>query len=83
MGRAPSQTKLRRFIENSGSMLNDPDYPIFQAGVEEGQRAMRSKALTFLEQKYIGPNAPERGSVEGDAILTLARELSEELSLEG
>lgn len=82
MGRAPSQTKLRRFIENSASMQDDPDFPIFKAGVDEGRRAMRNKALSFLEQKYIGPNAPERGSIEGDAILTLARELSEELSLE-
>lgn len=75
-----SNTKLQRFVEASHTMKNDPEYPIFEAGVGEGRQVERKKALTFLQDKYIGPGAPERGSVEGDAILKLAHELAEYLN---
>lgn len=80
MGKSPSRTKLERFTLAPASMKNDPEYPIFEAGLEEGRREYRVKALTFLQDKYLGPDAPERGSPEGNAILQLAKELSEHLT---
>jgi hypothetical protein len=66
-------------MENAQSMKTDPDYPIFEIGLKEGRAQMKKEALTFLQNKYLGENAPERGSIEAKAILQLARELSEEL----
>lgn len=77
MAKPISQTKLQRFIEQSAAMKDDPDYPIFEAGLREGEIRGKNRALTFLELKYTGPDAPVRGSYEGQAILTLAKELSE------
>lgn len=84
MGHSIPNSKLQRFITDSKSMVNDPDFPIFKAGVDhgikEGSSAMMKKALTFLEENYVGPRArPERGSAEGNAVLKLARELAEYL----
>jgi hypothetical protein len=73
-----SQTKLKRFIEAPKSMKSDPDYPIFEAGVEEGKRLAKKQALDFLQEKYMDEDVM-RGSVEGRAILQVTRELSEAL----
>ena len=53
----------------------DPDYPIFEAGIKEGKRLMQSAALGFLEKEYLD-DAIERGSAKGEAILGLTRALS-------
>jgi 8-oxo-dGTP pyrophosphatase MutT (NUDIX family) len=58
----------------------DPDYAIFQAGVEYGEDQLKKKALGFLQAKYMADDAPDRGTPEATAILALARELSEELN---
>lgn len=79
MARPPSKTKLQRFIDASASMKNDPDYPIFAAGLREGSLKMQNRALSFLQEKYMGTDAPTRGSVEAKAILELAKELSAHL----
>lgn len=71
---AISATKLKRFIERPDAMKKDPDYPIFQVGVEQGQGDERNRILTFLEKEYINGDF-ERGSVEAEAILTLAGRL--------
>lgn len=60
------------------AMRKDPDFPIFQAGVEEGRQQMQVKALSFLEKEYLD-DAIERKSVKGEYILQLAKELSEHL----
>lgn len=77
----PSKTKLQRFITQPNAMKNDPDYAIFEAGINEGRRQMRNQALTFLEKKYLGADAPDRDTPEAKAILSLAHELSEELKI--
>lgn len=53
----------------------------FAAGVRKGEQNMRAKALTFLEQKYKDPDVL-RGSERGEAILELAKELSEALKID-
>lgn len=83
MGRAISNSKLKRFIEDSRSMRDDPDFPLFQAGIDEGKLQMKRLALSFLEDKYLGPDAPARGTPEATAILTLANELSKYLHAQG
>jgi hypothetical protein len=45
-------------------------------GLLEGEQRARSLVLNFLYEKYLDP-AIERGSVEGEAILTITREVSE------
>lgn len=79
---ALSKTKLQRFIANSESMKNDPDYPIFEAGhqqgVEEGRLEMQNEALSWLQEQYMAKEV-ERGSVKGDAILELLSGLSAHL----
>jgi len=56
----------------------------FQAGrkkgFEEGRIEARKEVLSYLEQKYMNPEI-ERGSVEGDAILALTRELAKFLKV--
>lgn len=42
----------------------------FQKGLERGRREI----IDWLQVAYTGPNAPDRGSVEGDAILKLTRD---------
>lgn len=75
---AISATKLARFIKTPTAMKKDPDYPIFQAGLEEGRRQANNDLLTFLEKKYINGDF-ERGSVEAEAILKVAGELGEHI----
>jgi hypothetical protein len=76
-----SKTKLSRFIDNSQSMRNDPDYPIFEAGLQEGRRQMQVKALTYLEDKYLSaPDRPDRNSPEAKWLLSMAKELKGHLS---
>lgn len=60
-------------------MKDDPDYPLFAAGIREGRLQMQNVALSFLQDKYLSDDAPARGSVEAEAILTLARELNNHL----
>lgn len=52
----------------------DPDFALFQAGVEEGKRLTRMEVLGFLEKEYIDDTI-ERGSAKGEAILGLVKEL--------
>ena len=54
----------------------------YQVGYEDGQDSMKKKALTFLEQKYMHPSVT-RGSVEGQAILKVAEQLSAHLNNRG
>jgi hypothetical protein len=44
-------------------------------GHAEGRSEARAQAVTFLQNKYMGPNAPERGTPKAEAILELTREL--------
>jgi len=55
----------------------DPDFAIFKAGVEEGFNRGRKLSLDYLQEKYLGEDAPDRGTPEANAILTLARELTQ------
>ncbi len=54
----------------------DPDFQIFQAGMKEGKLEARKEVLSYLESKYMNQDN-ERGSVEANAILALAKELTE------
>lgn len=54
----------------------DPDFAIFQAGVQHGTLQMKSKVLGFLQDQYLSKEV-ERGSVRGNMLLKIARELSE------
>lgn len=58
----------------------DPDYAIFTAGVEEGFNRGRKLSLDFLQEKYLADDAPDRGTPEANAILTLVRELTQHLA---
>jgi len=66
-------------------MANDPakigemvrNDPVWKAGIKEGKAQYKNKVLTYLQDRYINDDGrPDRGSPEGQAILTLARELS-------
>ena len=70
-----SQTKLDRFLKHPETAKNDPDYPIFQAGVEEGIRRGKSLALGFLEPEYMSPEVT-RDSPKGQAILEVVAKLA-------
>lgn len=70
-----SQTKLKRFIENAAQMKNDPDFPVFLAGQNDGRIMGRKDAFNWLEARYNHPSVT-RDSVEGKAILNIVRELS-------
>lgn len=59
-------TKLPRSV--------DDDFPIFQAGVEEGKRITRQDVLTQLQTQYMKEDI-QRHSVEGQLILKIASEL--------
>ena len=50
----------------------------FKRGSQVTKDDVRQEVLTYLEQQYMRPTV-ERGSVEGKAILELARELTEYL----
>lgn len=43
-------------------------------GVEEGKRLGRREMLDWLEDKYMGPDRPNRGTAEAGAILELTSE---------
>lgn len=62
--------------ETGYKVSDDPQFPIYKAGYDDGASETKSRILGRLEAKYLGDGV-ERGSVEGNAILTLARELSE------
>src|SRR6187431_2968397 len=47
-----------------------------RVGQLEGEQRTRSLVLDFLQAKYMNKDIP-RGSVEGEAILKLTRELAE------
>lgn len=58
---------------NSTSVFGDP---VFDAGVQEGRLQARKEVLTFIEEKYMSDTI-ERGSEEGNALLAVAREVSQ------
>lgn len=71
--RAPkNQTKPHRIPRNPEKAF-DLGHKI---GAQVSKDAVRQEVLTWLQAKYREPNI-ERGSVEGEAILTVARELAE------
>lgn len=74
-----SATKLKRFMTNPSAMKKDPDYPIYQTGLEQGRADMRREILTFLEKEYMGEDAPERGTPKAAAILELAHKASQHM----
>lgn len=49
----------------------------FKNGAKWGFTELRTNVLSFLHDKYMGEGRPDRGSPEGEAILKLAKELSE------
>jgi len=66
-------------------MANDPakigemvrNDPVWKAGIKEGKSQYKVKVLSYLEDRYLNDEGrPDRGTPEGQAILTLARELS-------
>lgn len=71
---SPEQEKLKRFIEDSQAMRDDPDYPLFQAGIQEGIRQTRKLALDALEAYYMG--LPRTDTPEAKAALEITRSLS-------
>lgn len=54
----------------------DRDMPVFKSGIKEGRLQMRQEVLTFLEEKYMNEDLV-LDTVESEAILALAKELSE------
>lgn len=52
---------------------------IREEGRLEGVQQGRVEILNWLEAKYIGPDQPDRGTPEANAILVLAREASDYL----
>jgi hypothetical protein len=49
----------------------------FKNGAKWGFTELRTDALSFLHDKYMGEGRPDRGSPEAKAILKLAGELAE------
>jgi len=52
-------------------------------GKQEGRTATRLEVINWLQSKYMGSGAPDRGTPEATAILKLTRELSEFLGHKG
>ncbi len=63
----------QRFPTNPGK-----NYDLgFKNGAIHGFDELRQEALGFLQEKYItADDRPERGSVEGEALLKIATELA-------
>lgn len=55
--------------------------PVWKAGYTTGFERCRVDVLSHLEKKYMADDAPDRGTPEAQAILSLARELSELMKL--
>jgi hypothetical protein len=49
----------------------------FKNGAKWGFVELRTEALSFLHDKYMGEDRPDRGSPEAEAILKVTKELSE------
>lgn len=52
---------------------------LYETGVRDGVRMSHGEILSMLEQKYIGPDAPARGTPKAQAILDLAHEIGNHL----
>jgi hypothetical protein len=46
-------------------------------GVAEGRTLARKEVIDFLQEKYMAPDAPERGSDDAQFMLKLTRELTQ------
>lgn len=70
-------SQLRGYKNNPDSMVKDPTFPIFEAGVNYGVGETRKEVLSYLEKKYIeDEDRPDRKSPEAKALLAVARDLS-------
>lgn len=56
----------------------DTSDPVFRAGIQEGEQRATKKALDFLQAKYMD-KTHARGSIEAEAILTVAHDLAAHL----
>lgn len=63
-------------FDRGGKVAQNPVLKALIQGREEGARATQIMILGFLQEKYLD-NEVERGTPKGDAILQLAREISE------
>ena len=52
----------------------------FKNGAKWGFVELRTEALSFLHDQYMGEGRPDRGSPEAEALLKVAKELSEFMS---
>lgn len=53
----------------------------FKIGAQHGYDELRQEALTWLQHKYVeAPDKPDRGSPAAEALLELARELTNHLT---
>lgn len=68
--------KLKKFT--GAPLANDPDFPLYMAGVKEGQMVQRKEVLDYLQDKYMSPEIA-RDEPEAKYILKLASELSQYL----
>jgi len=73
----PSLKKLVRPGASFAEVLNMER--IYEQGLAEGNMMAYGEILTLLEAKYMGSEAPDRGSPEAKAILELAKELGNHL----
>jgi hypothetical protein len=62
--------------ETGYKVSDDSQFPVYKAGYDDGASETKSRILGRLEQKYLDPDV-ERGSDEGNAILALAKDVSE------
>lgn len=53
-----------------------------KGGVEEGRNEGRREILDWLENKYMGPDRPDRGSPEAKAILQLTNDAAKYIRVE-
>lgn len=69
--------KLDKIIQaQRAGESSEYDAIIYAAGVKEGKRQMRIDMLSWLEEEYLKPDVAI-GDTKGEAILALARQLSE------
>lgn len=77
MADTPKSISVR--VDINGKEVKAKVDQAYAVGEAAGLQRGRAEILSFLEDKYLGEDAPDRGSTQGEAILTLAREAAEHL----
>jgi len=82
MGTVPVDSTKPRQPSKPKRIPRNPD-KAFELGLKIGSQVtkdeVRNEVLTYLEKKYMADDAPARGTTAAQAILDVARDMSEYL----